>query len=160
MRARIHKISTLINNKIKCSIRKISELTGISKSSVHRLKKALFDRNQYPESYFWETKEGYHWLCILVYATIFLFGIKCGIGAETISHFFKMLRLSKHIGVSPTTIKDLRNRMQDILIDYKNDQEKHHPREELLKVAGGADETFFEKMILVFMDLSSGYIFF
>jgi len=65
-----------------------------------------------------------------------------------------------HIAVSPTTIKDLRNRMEDILIDYKNDRETHHPREELLKIVGGADETFFEKMILVFMDLSSGYIFF
>jgi hypothetical protein len=157
---RSQQIYSIIKLPVKYTVRKIAELTNIPKSSAQRLRQAILKRNQYPESYFWETEEGYHWLHILVYATIFLFGIKCGIGAETISQFFKVLRLSMHIAVSPTTIKDLRNRMEDILIDYKNDQETHHPREELLKIVGGADETFFEKMILVFMDLSSGYIFF
>jgi len=157
---RSRQIYSILKLPVKYSIRNIAKLINIPKSSVHRLRQAILKRNQYPESYFWETEEGYHWLRILVYATIFLFGIKCGIGAETISQFFKMLRLAMHIAVSPTTIKNLSTKMENILIEYKDNHEKHHLREALLKIAGGIDETFFEKMILVFMDLPSGYIFF
>jgi len=71
-----------------------------------------------------------------------------------------MLRLDKHIAVSPTTIRKIRDKMSELLIEYKKQQEKNHSPKELLKVVGGVDETFFEKMILIFMDLSSGYIFF
>jgi len=156
---RSHQLYSVIKLPVHYTVRKIAEVTNIPKSSVQRLVKAILKRNQYSESHFWETEEGCQWLRILVYATIFLFGIKCGIGAETISQFFKMLRLTMHIAVSPTTIKDLRNKMEDVLIEYKDDQEKHHLREELLRIAGGVDETFFKEMILVFMDLPSGYIF-
>jgi hypothetical protein len=157
---RSKKIYLIIKLPFKYTIRKISELTNIPKSSVQRLVEAIRKRNQYPESYFWETQEGYYWLRILVFAVIFLFGINCGIGAETISKFFKLLRLDKHIAVSPTTIRKIRDKMSELLIEYKEQQEKNHSPKELLKVVGGVDETFFEKMILIFMDLSSGYIFF
>jgi len=106
---RSRKIFSIINAPLKCSIRKISKLTGISKSSVQRKVKGINKRNRYAESYFWETQEGSHWLRILVCAVIFLFGIKGGIGAETIALFFGLLRLDMHIGVSATTIKKLRH---------------------------------------------------
>ena len=157
---RSRQIYSIIKLPVKYTFRKISELTGIPKSSVHRLVKAILKKNRYPESYFWETQEGYHWLRILLFAVIFMFGINCGIGAETISAFFKMLRLDMHIAVSPTTIRKLRDKMSDLLIEFKGQQEKNFSPEELLKVVAGVDETFFEKMILIFMDLSSGYIFF
>ena len=79
-------------------------MIGISKSAAHRHKKAIEKRNLFPESYLWETQEGQEWLCRLFVAVIFLFAIKCGIGAGTISEFFKMLRLDKFIGISPKTI--------------------------------------------------------
>jgi hypothetical protein len=35
----------------------------------------------------WETAAGQEWLRLLVFGTIYVFGIKCGIGAETLSGF-------------------------------------------------------------------------
>ena len=159
MGTRSRKIFSIINASIKCSVRKISKLTGISKSSVQRQVKAIHKRNRYAESYFWETQEGYHWLRILICATIFLFGIKGGIGAETLSMFFGLLRLEMHIAVSATTIRKLRNNIMDLLIEYENEQEKNQVPDESLKIVAGVDETFFEKMILLLMDLPSGFIF-
>jgi hypothetical protein len=50
--------------------------------------------------------------------------------------------------------------MEEIIIKYQKVQEKHCQPRKPIKVAVGADETFFNDMILVFMDLASGYIFF
>ena len=91
MGVRSRKIFSIINAPFKRSIRKISEVTGISKSGVQRQVKGINKRNRYAESYFWETQEGYQWLRILVFSVIFLFWIKGGIGAETISMFFVLL---------------------------------------------------------------------
>lgn len=160
MITRSQQIFSIINAPIKHSVRQISKLIDISKSSVQRHAKAIHKRNRYAESYFWETQEGYHWLRILVYAAIFIFGIKCGVGAETISMFFGLLRLDMHVGVSATTIRKLRDEMMDILVEYAKEQEKNQLCKKPLKIAAGIDETFFEKMILVFMDITTGYIFF
>jgi hypothetical protein len=40
-----------------------------------------------------ETAAGQEWLRLLVFGTIYVFGIKCGIGAETLSEFFYLLQL-------------------------------------------------------------------
>ncbi len=63
------------------SVRALAQATNISKSSVHRISQRIEHRQQHPESYFWETPEGYEWLKILVFATIHVFGIKQGIGS-------------------------------------------------------------------------------
>ena len=39
------------------SVRAWGQATNLSKSSVHRLRKRIKNRNQYPESDFWETLE-------------------------------------------------------------------------------------------------------
>ncbi len=39
-------------------------------------------RQTFPESSLWESREGYQWLVRLVYATLYCFGIKQGIGSE------------------------------------------------------------------------------
>src|SRR5687767_4917087 len=80
----------------KQSIRHVAEQTGLSKSSVHRLKQAIIRRGQYPESWFWETQEGRTWLIRLVVAVLYVFGLKRGVGAETLSEFFLRVRLDKH----------------------------------------------------------------
>jgi len=49
-------------------VRRIAQQTGLSKSSVHRLKQAMERRNSYPESWFWETADGRQWLTRLVVA--------------------------------------------------------------------------------------------
>ncbi|MGK7875709.1 MAG: hypothetical protein AB4426_21150 [Xenococcaceae cyanobacterium] len=62
------------------SVRALAGVTHLSKSSVHRIGKRIKHRHQHPESYFWETPEGYEWLRVLVFGTIYIFGIKQGKG--------------------------------------------------------------------------------
>jgi hypothetical protein len=47
-----------------------------------------------------------------------------------------------HVGVSPTSIRNLRTRMEEIIIEYQKVQEKHCKSRKPIKVAVGADETF------------------
>jgi len=119
MRLRSEKIFLMLSCPVKCSIRKMAHILGISKSAMHRGKKAIEERNLFPESRFWETNE---------------------------------LHIDKHVGSSPTTIKNNINKIQEMLEEYfKNQQSKQMPARSI-KIVGGADETFFNEMILVFMD--------
>jgi hypothetical protein len=83
----------------KASIRQVARQTGLSKSSVHRLGQSIARRNQHPESWFWETEEGRHWLIRLVVAVLYMFGLKRGVGAETMSAFFACLPPGPACGV-------------------------------------------------------------
>src|SRR5215475_2866365 len=67
------------------SVRRLAHQTGFSKSSVHRLTPAMERRTRYPESWFWETAEGRQWLRRLVVATRYIFGLKRGVGLDTMS---------------------------------------------------------------------------
>ena len=84
------------------SVRRIAQKTGLSKSSVHRLRQAIVRRGGYPESWLWETEDGRRWLTRLVVATLYTFGLTRGVGLDTISTFFARLRLASQIGRSPT----------------------------------------------------------
>lgn len=108
LRERTQQIVSSAWENGKRSIRSISAATGIPKSSVHRHQLAMKRRNQYPESSLWEQKNVQHWLRRLVWAVVYVFGIKHGIGSETLSEFFHLLRLECHIGVSPTALQNLR----------------------------------------------------
>jgi hypothetical protein len=96
---------------------------------------------------------------LLYFGAILFFGIHLGIGAEKLSIFFKLLRLNKRIGTSPSRIKKTAVKLAELLDQYQEEQQKKHKLDESLKIVGGIDETYFESMILVLMDLSSGYIF-
>jgi len=63
------------------------------------------------------------------------------------------------VGSSPTTIKSNINKIQEMLEDYLKSQQSKQVPATSIKIVGGADETFFNEMIIVFMDLASGYIF-
>ena len=91
----------------KPSIREVAEQTGLCKSSVHRLKQAIIRRDRHPESWFWETQEGRTWLIRLVIAVLYVFGLKRGVGAETLSEFFMRVRLDQHLGCSPSALRHL-----------------------------------------------------
>jgi len=88
-RERCRKIFSILSCPVKYSVRKISKLAKIPKSCVHRLTKAIERRNLYPESFFGEISEseGQQFLSRLIFATIFVFGIMCGVGAGRISFF-------------------------------------------------------------------------
>ncbi len=98
------------------SVRALARATHLSKSSVHRLKQRIEGRQQAPESEFWETPEGFEWLRLLVLATVYIFGIKQGVGSEVISEFFDLLRLNRQVGVSPTALR--RERSSGALRNY------------------------------------------
>ena len=69
------------------------------------------------------------------------------------------MQLNKRIGTSPSRIKKTAVKLAELLDQYQEEQQKKHKLDESLKIVGGIDETYFESMILVLMDLSSGYIF-
>src|SRR5438309_10027538 len=101
--------SVVIINSIRAygkqSIRNLADRTGLSKSSVHRHLQAMDRRDRYPESSFWETPAGRAWLIRVVVATLFVFVLKGGVGAETLSEFFRSLRLEWHVGCSPGALR-------------------------------------------------------
>ncbi|MCP4284007.1 MAG: DNA-binding protein, partial [Gammaproteobacteria bacterium] len=105
------------------SLRQIAQSIGLSKDSVRRSKKALVNRNSYPESGLWETEEGQAWLCLLVTAVLFEFGLKCNLGADRLSEFFKRIRLEQQIGVSPTALRNLLKRLEALVMSYQQEQE-------------------------------------
>lgn len=143
----------------KQSIRDVAQKTGFSKSSVHRLKQAILRRGHHPESWFWETDEGHQWLGRLVVATLYCFGLKRGVGAETMSEFFTRLDLHTRVGSSPSAIRTLMQGLERTVIDTAQSWEQQGVRSgQGREVIGAVDETFFEKTMLVFIDLPTGYI--
>ena len=141
------------------SIRQLAQATGIPKSSVDRHCKALHRRAQEPEAVLWEPAVGYQWLQRLVVAVVFVFGIKSGVGAERLSEFFQRVRLGRYVGSSPTALRQLRTQLEEAILAYRADQEALlRQAEQEVTICAGADETFFDQVVLVMMDLVSGYI--
>jgi hypothetical protein len=141
------------------SVRRLAERTGLSKSSVHRHLQAINRRDCYPESSFWETEVGRNWLVRLVVATLFVFGLKRGVGAETLSEFFGRLHLEAHVGCSPNALRSVMHMLERIILDTAAAWEQEGiAHGEIRPVIGAVDETFLQRMMLVFMDLASGYL--
>jgi DNA-binding transcriptional ArsR family regulator len=155
--------SVLIFNALrehgKQSIRRLAEQTGLSKSSVHRHLQAINRRDRYPESSLWETEVGRHWLIRLIVVTLFVFGLKRGVGAETISEFFGRLHLEAHVGCSPSALRSVMQTLERIILDTAAAWEQEGiAHGEIRPIIGAVDETFLQRMMLVFMDLASGYL--
>ena len=143
----------------KCSIRDAAKRTGMSKSSVHRHKQTIERRQSYPESSLWESREGYLWLVRFVWATIYWFGIKQGIGSENLSEYFKLLHLEQRIGVSPDSLRKLELKLKGTIITYEHQQTSEGQPVKPIEICVGSDEVFFGDPILVMLELSSGFIF-
>jgi AcrR family transcriptional regulator len=156
---KVQRILSTLKELGSASIRKLAEVTGLSKSSVDRHLKAKARRNQHPESPLWETEEGHAWLSRLVTATLLDFGIKRGVGLEGIAEFFQHVRIGTHVGISPTALRGVQQRLEALIVTYGQEQQAHglkagQPQD----IVGGVDETFFEQMVLVMLDLVSGYL--
>jgi hypothetical protein len=153
------RICNALREHGKQSIRSLADRTGLSKSSVHRHLQAMDHRDRYPESSFWETEAGRTWLIRLVVATLFVFGLKRGVGAETLSEFLGCLRLDSHVGCSPSALRHVMHRLERLLIETAAAWEKEGiAHGEIRPVIGAVDETFLQRMMLVFMDLATGYL--
>ena len=153
------RIFNSIRENGKQSIRQLAERTGLCKSSVHRHTQAMARRDRHPESWLWETEEGRGWLLRLVVATLFIFGLKRGVGAETISVFFGRLGLEAHVGCSPSALRGVLDVLEQAILKTAAAWEHDGTANgETRPIIGAVDETFLERMLLVFMDLASGYL--
>ena len=142
----------------KQSCRKLGTQLARSKSSVHRHLQARARRNQHPESGFWETEEGAAWLRRLYFGVLYCFGLGNNIGAEKLAAFFKIIRLDTHVGASASALGARLRQMEEILPQFQKECESGQVAQRRQVVLAG-DETFFgELLILVLMDLTSGYL--
>ena len=142
-------------------MRQIAKAVGLTKDSVARSLAALASRNKYPESHFWETEEGQAWLRLLVSGTLYVFGLKGNQGAERISEFFKLIRINSPVGVSPSALRTKVRQMEELLVEFGQMQEEKQRQKGGAgpEIVGSGDETWFNgKMVLVLMDLVSGYL--
>ena len=113
IRERGQKVFETLSSQGHLTIRAMAKAIGISKSSVHRHQQARVRRNQHPESGLWESPMGAEWLKLLVLATIFVFCFKRGVGCESLSEFFQLLHLERHVGISVASLRQLRAQMEE-----------------------------------------------
>jgi hypothetical protein len=143
----------------KQSVRQLAQRTGVSKSSAHRLRQALERRGASPEAGRWETEAGRQWLTRLVVATLYTFGLKRGVGVDTLSEFFVRLRLQHHLGCSPTALRGVIQTLEKTIVATAQAWEQEGTTAGTgREIIGAVDETFLEHMMLVCMDLLSGYL--
>ena len=88
------------------------------------MRQAQEERHLHPESSHWETEAGYAWLRLMVFAALYQFGLKSGVGAEALSQFFKTIRIDKHVGVSPTVLRDQLTKIEILLPQFQAECEK------------------------------------
>lgn len=142
------------------SIRKLATATGLPKSSVERHGKGLQERaRQVPAAALWEQARGAQWLRVLVLAVVFVFSLQGGVGVERRSEFFHRVRLERYLAVSPSALRSLQTQMEAIILADQAEQEQRLGQAgRRLEIIAGADETFFDPVVLVMMDLGSGYL--
>lgn len=159
IRERRQQVADFLKTQGRAALNAIAETTGLSRSSVHRHQQSIERAKQYPETSEWETPQGYRWLVRLVIAVVYHFGIKQGVGAESLSAFFKAIHLNTHVGHSPTALRQLKHRVEAAIVEYASAQAEDCQPIEGQGVWLGADETFFGLPTLVLMELASGFIF-
>jgi Family of unknown function (DUF6399) len=94
----------------------------------------------------------------MVFAALYQFGLKSGVGAEALSQFFKTVRIDSHVGVSPSALRDQIAKMEILLPQFQAECESSATKQ-TRKIVAGLDETFFgDFIVLVLMDLRSGYL--
>jgi hypothetical protein len=141
------------------SVRRLAQRTGLPKSSVHRLTQAMERRNSHPESWLWETEDGRQWLIRLVVATLSTFGLKRGVGLDTLGEFFTRLHLETQGGCSPSALRGVMHAVEAALLETAEAWEQDAcAGAEGREIIGAVDETFLERLLLVLMDLRTGYV--
>lgn len=144
----------------KKSLEKLAQLTNQSKSSVHRQIKTIKKRSHITGAHFFETEEGAQWLRKVVLATTLIFGLQGNVGAGLISLFFEVINIIAFVGLSKSSVDRLKHSMMEMLQVYQAELQPILNKLALdISIVAGADETFFDRfMVLLFMELSSGYI--
>ena len=151
IRERRQQVAEFLTEQGRAALRVIAEATGLSRSSVHRHQQAIERAKQHPESGWWDSGVGYQWLVRLVIAVVYHFGIKQGVGAESLSAFFKAIQVDTHVASSPTSLRQLKHRVEAAIVDYGEAQAEQCQPTEGQGVWLGGDETFFGLPTLVLM---------
>ena len=139
------------------SIRQLARQTGMSKSSVPRLTQAIARRDRSPESWVWDTDDGRRWLTRLLAATLSPFGLKRGVGLETIREFCTPLRLATQVGCSPSALRRVRAVLEAAIREPAEAWEQEGSADgQVRESIGAVEETFWQRMRLVFIDLVRG----
>ena len=160
IRQRRQRIASTLAQQGGQTIREIARATGIPKSSVHRHQQAIKRGRELPESALWETSVGEEWLKRLVVSAIYVFGLKRGVGAESLCEFFQKLHLEHQIGVSVSSVRKIQSKLEEEILNYQKEQHQtlSQKQESVSALCVAMDETWFEQTVLVMMDLSSGYL--
>jgi hypothetical protein len=94
-----------------------------------------------------------------VVATLYIFGLKRGGGVETISEFFARLHLATQVGSSPSALRGVMQALEQIIVETGHAWEQNATAGgEVPEIIGAVDETFLEHLVLVFLDLPTGYL--
>jgi hypothetical protein len=146
--AKSRLICNSFRDNAKASIRQVARQTGLSKSSVHRLGQAMARRNHHPESWFWETEDGRRWLIRLVVAVLYTFGLKRGVGADTMRAFFASLHLEQQVGCSPSTLRAVMEQLEALILETTEAWEREGITQgQIGPIVGTVDETFLQRML-------------
>jgi len=137
IRERSQKVADCIKTKAGQTLKTIAASTRLHPSSVHRHRQGISRRNQYPESSFWETEAGYRWLTRLVFGLVYDFGVKQGVGAESLSAFIQAMHLDTHVASSASSLRTLKQRVEQGVIDYG----QSHAENLLWLAPAGTDRT-------------------
>ena len=145
------------------SLRKAGESIRVSKSTIWYHEQRRKKRIESSGTDQWETAWGQWYLKRMIISVIYTFGIKGGAGSERISEHFKHLQI-EGIAVSESSIQRLTKEIETNILWYKTLQEKGLTKEagkemKELKAVLGLDETWFDEMLLVCQELTSGYLF-
>ncbi len=162
---KLHERAICIFKKIKkntrITLREIEKQTAIPKSSVHRHQLSQKKRTNLVGHDFFETEVGYEWLNRLFFAVILIFGIQSGVGAESISLFFKVVLLTSYLGASPSCIREVKQHIRQLIEEYGETQmpEILNRCQDKALHLGGDETTFMDQQFLILMELTSGFIF-
>ena len=141
------------------SVRRLAHQTGLSTRSGHRLPHAMVRRDIHPASWLWETEAGRQWLTRLVVATLYTVGLKRGGGMDTRHEFCARLHLATQVGCSPSAWRRVMQILEAMLLETAAPWEQEGGATgEGREIIGAVDETFLERMVLVLLDLPTGYV--
>jgi hypothetical protein len=156
VQARAQQIFAFFQQHPQGTVQQAAHETGMSPAAAGRHKQGIAKRNQYPESWLWETEVGRKWLVLLVCGVVYFFGIRGGVGMPTMAEFFLAIRLTDHVGTSRRSLARITALIEDLILQY----EQTHASAQApgIAIIAGADETFFDQVVLILMDLESGFI--
>lgn len=139
--------------------RRLAQQTGCSKRRVHRLPQAMVHRDIHPESWLWETEAGRQWFTRLGVATLYTFGLKRGVGMDTMQEFVARLPLATQVGCAPSALRRVMQTLEATRLETAATWEQESVATgEDREIIGAVDETFLERMGLVLLDLPTGYV--